>query len=434
MNLIELYKEILKVAKLTTDDEGYVSSNLMGNKEPFVIGGKRLVLPTSAQLRNPDRESRIVFHPLRENALQTGEPEVLAAYRNAVNTRLNGAIALLLANLVRIATSVAEHKNLNPDQTEYLTILKNADEKTFETLAKIISEMPLGQTKKAFVSIYLKKGAKLNDRTYKKAGIVSFPFYQDLLEAKDEVYGVKIRQKDKNGFKGLMEYVFSEGISTINYYSAGSSSDVAPSLESIMGAVKNIGAVINSMVENFKDVLEDHEEMIIDAGWVEAFENIDKFLPEIRLIPTQFGNDSKSVPVTENPVNINSPINTGTLNVPVKEKMTFAALPNSGNQFNQPNMVAQTPVQQPIGLGLVSQGGVPNMLSLTDAFRSNNPQIPVQNNMGFNQGMGVQGNSLPMNNLNNPFGFAGVQRNQVMGNNPFTNTGRFNNPFVGRNY
>lgn len=412
MNLIELYQSILDVAKLTTDEDGYVSNELMGNKEPFIINGKRLVLPTSIQLRNPDRESRIVFHPLRENALQTGESEILSTFRNALNTRLNASVALLIANLVRIGTSIAEHKKLNPDQMEYLVILKNADEKTFDTLAKIIAEMPLGQTKKAFVSIYLKKGAKLADRTYKRGGIVSFPFYNDLLEAKDEIYGVKIRQKDKVALKALLEYIFGNEIATVNHYSFGSSSDVAPSLESVMGAIKNIGTIINDKVEMFKDILEDTEEMIIPADWVESFDNIEKYLPEIRMIPTQFGNDGIKPTVTENTTSTNEVKGI----IPVKEKLSFAALPNNNPQPVQNNNT---------GLGLVSQGGIGTIktMSLSDAFRGN------QNNLG-NSGIGMMGvNQTPVigvrtnpfvGNNNSNYGFASLPNNNMMGtNNPF---------------
>lgn len=395
MNLIELYKSILNVAKLSVDDEGYVSNELMDNKKPFVISGRRLVIPTNNQLRNPDRESRIVFHPLRENALQTGESEVLSAFRNALNTRINGAVALLMANLVRLATSVAEHKKLNPDQMEYLTILKNADDKTFETLAKIIAAMPLGQTKMAFVSIYLKKGAKLNDRAYKRAGIVSFPFYNDLLEAKDEIYGVKIRQKDKIGFKALLEYVFTTDIATLNHFSFGSSSDVAPSLEAIMGAVKNIGIAINNQIENFKDVFEDCEEMLISADWVESFDNINKYLPEIRLIPTQFGNESNVAPVVENTTKVNAM--TGA--IPVKEKLTFAALPNS------------QPVQNNSGsLGLTSQGG---MMSISQAMAG--MRTVSAPSIGIGMGIGVNQNPFAGNN----HGFAALPVSNVTSSNPF---------------
>lgn len=400
MKLLDLYKSILGVARLTVDEDGYVSNELMENKQPFLISGKRLVIPTPAQLRNPDRESRIIFHPLRENALQTGESEVLAAFRVSLNTRINAAVALLMANLTSIATSVAEQKKLNPDQMEYLTLLKDVDEeKTFPTLAKIIAAMPLGQTKQVFVSIYLKKGAKLNDRAYKRAGIVSFPLYQELLEEKNEIYGVPVRKKDRLAFKALLEYIFGPEIAIPNHYSFGSSSDVAPSLEAIMGAVKNIGAVINAQVEKFKDVLEDHEEMMIDADWVEAFDNIEKFVPEIRLIPSQLGNEAintPDTPVVENTTGINGV--TGV--IPVKEKLTFAALPGA-----QPTPVA--PVNN--GLGLVSQGG---MLSLSQAMAG--MRSIGQPSMMGNGLIGVNPNPF----VGNGFGFAALP-NAGVNNNPF---------------
>lgn len=399
MKLLELYSAILKVAKLTTDDDGYVSNVLMDNKKPFIISGKRLVLPTTVQLRNPDKESRIVFHPLRENALQTGESEVLSSFRVALNTRINGAVALLLANLVNLAVSVPEHKKLNSDQMEYLTLIKKADEKTFKDLQKIIEAMPLGQNKKAFVSIYLKKGAKLNGQTYKKAGIVSFPFYTEIAQAKTEVYGVKLRQKDILGLKELMEYIFGSEIATLNSYSYGSSSDVAPSIESIMGAIKNLGIAINDKVDNFKNIFEDCDEMMVSSDWVEAFDSIEKFLPEIRMIPSQFGNE----PTQSAPVEVQSIASPTNVKIPVKEKLTFAALPGS----QQNNQMVNT------GLGLVSQGGTTQGtgLGLSAAMASMRSAGMVNTGIGvrptgnvFAGGMSGGFAALPNNSINNnPF-------------------------------
>lgn len=342
MNLLETYTAVLKTAKLTVSEDGYVSSEIFGEKKPFLVDGKRLVLPTKEQLRNPDKENRILFHALWENPLHYGESVVLSAFRSALNTRLNASFALLFANLFQLATSVAEHKKLNPDQSEFLSEVKDTDEKTFDRLAKIINEMPLGQNKKAFISIYLKKGGKINGQAFKKAAIVTFPFYEELLNCKDHVYGIQIRQKDKNAFINLMKFLFVK-IDEENAYSSGSNSDVAPSLECIMGALGKIGEVINCQAETFRGIIDDTDEILIDHNWVEAFQNIERLLPQIRQIPPQIGNEpaaqSETVPLTGMVGTKKEEL------IPIKEKLEFVGLPNSRPAFNSGfNPIAPQPI------------------------------------------------------------------------------------------
>lgn len=386
MNLLKLYEEILKTAKLSVTKDGYVDSEVFGSKKPFTISGKRLVLPTNEQLRNPDKEARIIFHPLRENPMHYGESEVLASFRSALNMRLNASLALLVASLTRLASSVAEHKKLNPDQSEYLSVVKSADTKTFDALAKIISAMPLGQTTKAFVSIYLKKGGQIEGEKFKKAAIVSFPFYEELLEIKDNVYGVKLRQKDRQVFLNLLKYLFPK-IENKNAYSAGSNSNVAPSLECIMGALKNIGIEINTQAENFKNVIDDSDEIAIASDWVDAFSHIESFVPEINRILPQFGNEPKEIESIEGPEKkADGPI-------PVKEKMEFAGL-GMNQSFNS----FQAPKNE----------STQKHLSLEDAFRGGNIQGRASFSQPyFNQNPNVSGGNFtnPGFGFNSPFGF-----------------------------
>jgi len=401
--LLDTYKAVLATAKLSVSTDGYVSTELMGEKQPFLISGKRLVIPTDEQLRNPDRESRIIFHPLKENPLQPGESEVLSAFRGSLNTRLNGSVALLLANLVRLASSVAEHKKLNPDQSEYLSLIKDADEKTFDALAKIIAAMPLGQTKKAFISIYLKKGAQFGEKKFKKGAVVSFPICKEMAEKKDEVYGVKVRQKDIKAFRALMEYVFPNCL-VPDVYSFGSNSNVAPSLEAVMGAVKLIGERINEICDNFKGIIEDIDEILINHHWVEVFDDIESLLPLISRIPTQLGNEGR-LPL-EQAIKERDAEETKPGLIPVKEKLSFAALPQAapaiGNFANQGR-----------GLGLSEA-----MRGMNSAFgfqqNAFQPVQPAANTFGFaalgNRPVSPNPFNVGMGNVGTPFGFATTSR------------------------
>src|SRR5690606_11131609 len=156
-------------------------------------------------------------------------------------------------------------------------------------------------------------------------------------------------------YKNLMEHIFTD-VAVSNAYSAGSDSNVAPSLECIMGAVKNIGIAINTQAEVFAGIIDD-EGIVINSDWVDAFMNIEKLWPEIKQIPPQFGNEPKDIE-TEEKQSIQASSNTP---IPIKEKMEFAGLPRS-----QPTVFSQP---------VVSVGQQPRSnqkrVSLSDAFQGN---------------------------------------------------------------
>lgn len=302
MNLNTLHTHILAAANLRVTSDGYVSRFLAGETLPFLVKKQRMVLPTQANMMNPDKVERVFFHPFRE-IINHGETDVLAAFRMALNTRLNVTIGLLGAQLLQIATSPAEHSKLNPDQSEFLSIVKKADAGTFERFAKILGAIAIDQTKQAFISIFLKRAGQIAGKTYSRVGVVNFPFYQELLnwnKSGDTIYGVQLRIKDHEVLKALMEYLFPL-ITETGSYSAGSNSDIGPSMEAIMGAIRKISIPINDQIALFSNQLEDVDELTIDTEWVEPLENLGQFLAEIRNIPTQPGNEGSSLKSEQHP-------------------------------------------------------------------------------------------------------------------------------------
>lgn len=299
MDIIKLYKDILSVANLRVSEDGYVSRVILDESSPFMVEGKRLVLPTQQHLNNPDKTTRVIFHPLRENPLH-GESEVLVSFRQALNTHLNISIGLLLTQMLQLATSDAEHSKLSPDQSAFLSRLKKADETTFINFTKLLQAMPIDQTKQAFVQVFLKKGGEHNGRKYKRIGVVHFPLYQELIKKvpkgapRDKVYDVDLRAHDRDNYIALMEYVFNQ-IGTPGAYNAPSDSDIAPSTEAIMAALLKVGSELNDQIDLFSNIFEDIESMKINSDWVETFDNLSNYIVDIRKIPTQLGNEGSSL-------------------------------------------------------------------------------------------------------------------------------------------
>lgn len=303
MNLIDLYKSLLKTANLTSTDDGCISMTLAKSSQPAMVKGKRLVLPLQTHLANPNKSEIVIFHPLSEH-ISRGESDVLEKFRSALTIRLNYTIGILGFQLLQIAASVGEHAKLSPDQSEFLSKVKFADEKTLDTFTKVMAAMPATQTAKSFISIYLKRGAMLMDKKYPRAGIVSFPLYKELKTNEKDVFGVKVRVKDRETLINLLEYIFPQ-IDTENAYSYGSTSEIAPFLHALMQSVLKLASPLNDLLTLFQDKMDGAEDLLFEDGWVETFENLNVMLPEIRKIPMQSGNEGVSaatpggtVPVT----------------------------------------------------------------------------------------------------------------------------------------
>jgi hypothetical protein len=297
--LLDIYRAILGAGWLAADAEGYISMVApSGEKKPAMIKGKRLVLPTPEHLKNPDWSDRVPFHPLFENILH-GESEVLEKFRQAINIRMNTTIGTICVGLLRLATSTGEHSKLKPEQTEFLSKVKNADEKTLDAMHKLLTAMPATQMQKQFVSIYLKRGGSLAGKKHARVGVVSFPLYKELLKGEDEVYGVKLRKKDLTTLVNLLEYIFP-GIEDDGTYSRPSDSKQAPFLDALMHAVAALADPINGVLELFKKPLGlgEFDEFLFSSDWIEAFDNVDALAPEARSIPMLSGNDGHALAPT----------------------------------------------------------------------------------------------------------------------------------------
>lgn len=289
MKLLDLYTSILAAASLRVTEDGCVSRDFLGESSPFLVDGRRLVLPTREHMQKPDTNTRILFHPLNENIMR-GPSVVLEAFREALNNRINVSVALLAADLMFYASTREEQKKLSPDQSVFLSKVKDATPELLKKLIKLNDAMPIDQTQNCWVSFFLKRSAVLDGRTYKRGGIISFPLYQELAKGEDKVYGVALNGKERKTLMSLLEYIFP-GIEVTNSYSRGSDSDVAPNLDALMQSVMGIGARFNDLVDLFGDKLNCPEDIAFNSEWVETFADLPALVPQIRAIPMQFGNE-----------------------------------------------------------------------------------------------------------------------------------------------
>lgn len=389
-SLLDLYRSILKTADMVVSDDGYVSVVIGDETKPAMVKGKRLVLPTPDHLKNSDWSDRVVFHPLSENILR-GESQVLEMFRNVLNIKMNTVIGTLAYQLLTIATSTGEHSKLTPDQSEFLSYVKNADEKTIQILEKLMMAMPANQHQKAFVSIYLKRSGTIAGKRHSRVGVVTFPLYEELTKGTGEVYGVKLRKLDREALIKLLEFMIP-GIEKAESHNRGSDSTVAPYLDALMKAVMAVAGPINDIVTLFENQLEDSATMMFEADWVESFENLAAMVPEINTIPMQAGNDGAPAK-TAQPA---APAPAATPSAPAPAPAQAGPLPawmmnntapppisaNPASGYYNPNVGWAPPAgQQPPSTGVVkTQNGAD-----FDSILRNNPALAAAPTPGYPQ-------------------------------------------------
>ena len=365
--VIEFYKQILSLGSLVCDKDGLVSAIVEDMSVPFTVKGKRLALPTKANMgKVPDV---CIFHPLSENFLR-GESDVMQKYRSAINIRLNYVIGCMMGELLTLITSTGEHQKLSPDQSELLSLVHQADEETLNRFMKISEAIKksamTGDKDKAFVNIYLKKTANIKGKVYKRGAIVSFPFYKELIKKEKTGYGVTLRNKDREAIQKLIEFIIP-GIEVDDGYNQGSGGDISPFLESLLKGVIGIAANINTIAEGYKDYLGMYDQYVYNADWVDTMENIHLLEPEIRMIPMQAGNEGS----------------TGNPTAPVQQSAPLSVSPYVQNtqSINPVQTMQSAPVQAPKDPSKVS------FADLDQRNRQNPVQVPMYPNQ---QAWGMQ--------------------------------------------
>lgn len=395
MDLLDFYKSLLTTAGMTVVDEDYVSL-LAGNKGPLPaeVDGKLLVLPTPRQLRAGDFENRVVFHPMSENIMH-GESKVLAFFRECLNARLNVVFNMLLLELTQIATSTKDHALLNPDQAEFLSLVKETDDRTFEYVVKLAQEIDGTVPQRAIVWIYLKRPIMINGRKASRGAVVSFPLYEELLRAEKtknySVFGVTLRAKDVHTLRALMEYIVPQ-INQPEKFLIGSDATTAPFLEVLMQAVKSVAAPLNDLVDLFGDQLSSAEKMRFEDSWVEAVENLGVLRDQARAVPMQAGNEGAATDAPAQPQPASRPA-TGP---------TFAAAPAPTQPMAAPGFpgqpVALHPQTQQTGPQtpqIVKTAGGLDFNSVLQANPVLNYMVSQQAGMFPGMGMNLQMNRQP---------------------------------------
>lgn len=312
--LLDFYRAVLRSASLEAEDNGAISAVTGNDVDPKLIDGQRLVLPTKAQLSNPDWADRIVFHPIEENILR-GESKIIENLRRDMNIKVNLSAMSLVYELMTLAASKASHAKLNPDQLEILTLVPEASEKDLEFLRALFKKMPFDKPSESLVSFYIKRGGKAEGKGWRRLGVASFPLFTELTSGEPKVLGVKPPStKVRDNVTKLLNYIIPN-MNTPEIYNRGSDDDTAPYFDALLRLFRSIASPINDAVLLFANVLDDSDKSLLEADWYDAASDLGQFR---RLIPAMKGNSGSSPegddePAAPAPAAAHTPVTTASL-------------------------------------------------------------------------------------------------------------------------
>lgn len=281
--VISLYRNMLTSLgfKISTNDVIKIAMN--GEEVQLVSDGKPIVLPTYNNLKSPS--NKLFFHPLRED-IAGGEPKVLETLRKAMSVRFNIIFSSLAIDILSLLASPTLRNKIKSEQSDMAIAIGEVEETVVKKITQLTVAMAKKDPHKSFISMYNRRGAMVDGKTYKRACFVSFPLYTELLKDEDKVFGVKVTNTQKETFLKLLRFMFP-GIEDDDMYSTGSNSKIAPFFDAFMKTVVKLQDTINNILEIYGNILNTSPEYKADiSSWYSEFENMDNLHKDIMLIPT----------------------------------------------------------------------------------------------------------------------------------------------------
>lgn len=281
--LEQLYTDILDYTGLGVTEEGVVYDTLTDDNATLLIEGRKVVLPTQQHLRSQEQDKIQIFHPLLEH-INRGESAIVHKLRHRLNVTLNFATLNLVKGLLTLLNSPALHKKLNPEQRQLLTTVTHTDVTLTAKFAGFGSKLFADGVTKAFLSLFLKKAGTYRGQKHARIGVVTFTF-------KEAVEESKFKPQEKEALQALFDFVFPGNGDDPEAYNAFSDSRDAPWLEALLKSSYCVASRINELITLYREFLDEEENHLFNTSWIDAIDNIEPYMAEIRLIPTQKGNE-----------------------------------------------------------------------------------------------------------------------------------------------
>lgn len=290
--VLEFETNVLKdVGVFDASGEGFLSYLADDLPKPVTIGPKRLCLPTRQILDDGTWDRRIAFAPLAEQISQGPSP-VLNAYKEYVQLRLKETFKAVILALMELAIDQKRHKGLKADAAKFLQLLVEADQKTMDTLVRVLNALGSAPEKR-LVSLFLKNGG---EHGALRSCVVSFPIMEDAAaEDTTTFFGVKMarKTKDKHLIVSLLEYVLGNEEER-KAYTKSSNDGEAPYFHSLLLSFHAMATHLNKLIDRHKAGCSSLAGLRFELLWTEQLVDFTNFAATHgRAIPVLPGNRGK---------------------------------------------------------------------------------------------------------------------------------------------
>lgn len=353
-DLVDHYKKSLLSTGVVITDDGYVHAETESATIPVTVTNDEiLVLPTAERLKEGNWKGLQAYHPLSENSLR-GESIVLKKLRVLMAARITHVLESAMGELVRIAADTKLHPKLSPKASEFLSFVKQADQKTLSDLSKIISKVTLLGDHR-LVSFYFRRPGEQGKGSFTRQCVVDFPILDELGSKEYSIFGVKVRKADKANILFLFEWLLvgkeaGSGEDHSAVFSTGTTSMMTPYYYTLSKTYCALADALNTRLALFKKTIPDVvKELHIDTSWAEDLDSLEKWrdvIPSLRgnegAVPTHPGSKKQREDADDAPVNIKG--------IAIKPKDVNVGIGSSGTEEDTrpvEDRPAVTPPTQP---------------------------------------------------------------------------------------
>ena len=301
MDLHEFNASVLGAVGIVDENgKGHLSRVLSpATTAPFMIGSKRVVLPTAENLRSAESNT-IVYHPLSENITRS-ESDMIKSLRDQIMFKLTVTAVQLISELGRVAATESEHGLLDKASLKYLKQVPDMDVRTYEFMKKVMVRIG-PEPEKRLISISLRKGS--TDGVLRAAKF-KFPVLDELLSNDKDLLGVKYPSKKARAtVTALFEFVLGDE-DTRAGYDYGSKNMTAPYFHALMIGFSQIAGHLNDIIKKHRKllgkVIDDDgietshwlaDDLHIDLDWLDSMDDLANLR---RKVPPQEGNEGRVI-------------------------------------------------------------------------------------------------------------------------------------------
>jgi len=274
MQIIDFYKRTLNMLGLHVNKNNRIQVKINDDYEDLTDGGKIMTLPTKEHIdtalgKNDDGEivvNKILYNPLNEDTIN-GDSTSLKKTKTIVQNTLTIKFGGLAEMLLRLASNPDLQKKTSMDINQFLIGLNKTtkssktvpvDPNSIKNWGKLLHRALMQGMSRSMLKVYIKKSGKYKDVKYNRMTVVSFPIYEELLEADKETdfFGMKLRPKDIEVFKLLYAFVFKD-MDENNTLVYGSEDGISPGFISLMTAYVKLTNHFNGLAKKLKFVDEE---------------------------------------------------------------------------------------------------------------------------------------------------------------------------------